>query len=518
MKFQSRKYQQKDIKSLTKKLLKDQPKIIYQLPTGGGKTFIAIQICKEFSKKCANVVGYRPTVYWVTHRRELERQSTSALAEVGIYNFRVSSPIKFFNKIKRNEVRPTKFNLLIVDECHHATAPTWQRLVSTWPGPVLGLTATPWRLSKREGFNHLFSELIIGPSIQDLINQQYLVPCLVKSIPNKIQGYGNVGGEYSGKQIMKYNSRDVLIEGAIHWLVNEMGEDSRILIYASGVEHCEGLQNHAFEVYGLESHILLGKTSTKERDQIIDEFKSGKTKILINFNVLTEGFDVPEADMAMILRPTQSLALYLQMIGRVIRKSNNKLYAVILDSTDNHIMHGLPEIDRQWSLEPRVNYDPNDKTGGFTRKCIFCEAILHAAKRECNFCHNKLGFKCVRCGKFSWWQSLASVKNNQCKLCTEQIQNIITVNDDNDQILSPCLLGGEMEGQIGAIYISKDYPGKLFPGVRIIMQYQHGREYDHIKVELARRYNEQNKTWKMIYSTWKNHQKWVLGKSEVEYA
>ena len=119
-----------------------------------------------------------PRFFWITHRRELERQSNQVLTDMMVDPscFEVSSPIKFFNKIKRGDIKLTKADLLVIDECHHAVAPTWQRLIKEHPGPVLGLTATPWRLTKNEGFDHLFNDLVCGPQVQYLICLLYTSP------------------------------------------------------------------------------------------------------------------------------------------------------------------------------------------------------------------------------------------------------------------------------------------------------------------------------------------------------
>ena len=260
----------------------------------------------------------------------------------------------------------------------------------------------------------------------------------------------------------------------------------------------------------------------QERDEIIDGFNSGKYQILINHSIVTEGFDIPEADIAMILRPTKSLALYLQMVGRVIRKSSDKLYAVVLDAANNFVRHGLPEDDRKWTLEPRGKKH-SDYGTGFYRACIFCDAILPASKRQCQFCENQLGMKCNRCGKFSWWQKDDVVGNQECKICSAAAQALFTPpTGSGERILHPVLLNDfKIKGQVGVVYEGKDYPADLVAGEKITVKYvqkHKGKPIaiyvdDHIREEIAKVYLEGKQQWKIIYTTWKGHQRWIMEQS-----
>ena len=512
-------------------------RLMYQLPTGGGKTHIANRVCVRWLQAHAgisqmdlngNYIPYNSAnIYWITHRRELERQSGEALSGwIGEDQFLVSSPIKFFNKIKRKEINPGPLDLLVIDESHHAVAPTWQRLIQDHPGPVLGLTATPWRMTKSEGFGHLFDELICGPTTKQLIADGYLVPALVKSPPGTkyIKGYGNIGGEYSSKEIMANNDRSVLIEGAIDWLIRETNESSRSLVYACSIEHCRELTHYCWERYKIKAAFITGETPLQERDAIIEGFNNGTYSILINHSIVTEGFDIPEADIAMILRPTRSLALYLQMVGRVIRRSSDKLYAVVLDAAGNFIRHGLPEDDRKWSLSPRGRSRQSEYSGGFYRSCIFCDAILPASVRQCPFCENQLGMKCNRCGKFSWWQKDDVIGDRECRICDAAKQALFMPppTGSGEHILRPVLLNDhKIKGQVGVVYEGKDFPADLVAGEKITVKYVQKHKGkpraiyidDHIRQEIAKVYQEGKGEWKIIYTTWKGHQRWVMEQS-----
>ena len=154
-----------------------------------------------------------------------------------------------------------------------ASAKTWARIIKGWPGPVLGLTATPWRLKKTEGFDDLFHSLIVGPSVRQLIKLGALVQPIVKypraSTENpeggRIVGKGNSGRRlFSMSQTTAGNSDTILVKYAIKWLINERSPTSRALVYACGVVHGERLLEFALEM-GLNAALITGKTPKEER-------------------------------------------------------------------------------------------------------------------------------------------------------------------------------------------------------------------------------------------------------------
>ena len=139
--------------------------MLIQLPTGGGKTAAAVSIAAQWL-----IAEPNAKVTWITHRRKLERQSRVSLVEkCGIDEARlqVFSPLRAWNRSLHEAASGgVERDLLIIDEARHSTAKTRERLISNWPGPALGLSATPWRLSKSEGFDLLYSDLICGPSVK----------------------------------------------------------------------------------------------------------------------------------------------------------------------------------------------------------------------------------------------------------------------------------------------------------------------------------------------------------------
>ena len=166
--------------------------------------------------------------------------------------------------IKTETLHPKEEDLLIVDEAHHATAESWMRMIKFWPGKVLGVTATPWRLSKKEGFDHLFEHLILGPKVSDLVAGGYLSQCKVLVPPTeyRIQGYGNTAGDYSESKTYEGNDKLIMVESGINWFVHSGAQ--RCIAYACGVDHAETLYNYATSL-NIPTGIVLGKTPTDER-------------------------------------------------------------------------------------------------------------------------------------------------------------------------------------------------------------------------------------------------------------
>lgn len=411
-----RDYQVEAVDKINEYLRFPRAKVLYQCATGSGKSIVACAIGTEWLNSLV-----KHDLYWLTHRRELERQSANHLKTHGINNAIVSSPVRMYNRIKNGTYRPNKHSLLVADEAHHASAPTWAKILEEWPGSILGLTATPWRLSRKEGFDHLFDFMIKGPAVKDLIDAGYLVPCIVRHPKDNvtIKPGGIVAGDYSTSQTMAANDRVLLIEKGIKWLLEERTPTSRTVCYCLNVQHAEGVNEYAIEM-GLRSKVILGNTHPDERERAVAEFSRGDLDLLVCVEVITEGFDVPMIDSILILRPTQSLSLYLQMIGRSMRPAPGKEYALILDACNNWKTHGLPEEDRAhiWSLEARSEEDGHGEAP--VRVCPRCHTINHASSRACKNCGKSFGAPCKRCGSFVFSED---DKPGECLRCAQDQQD-----------------------------------------------------------------------------------------------
>ena len=414
-----RPYQQELLQQVREALASNpEVRLMMQLPTGGGKTIIAGALLTDW------LAGGRKAV-WLTHRKELTKQTQKMLTEAGVsakadVNWTpgdgapamtggvvILMAQKVSLQIARQEVwnRYRSTDLMIVDEAHHAAAKGWERAIRQWPGPVVGMTATPWRLSEKEGFDHIFGELLCGPQVaklqelRSLCNSQVLLP-----LPNQRIAGGAVDrtlGDYTEKGIEQANHPNIMTAGALQFW-REHADNRQTIAYAVSVKHARNL-NSVFNEAGVKAAVILGNTNRIERDAAISGFKDGSVKVLVNVLVATEGFDLPDASCILIVRPTMSLAIYLQMVGRGLRPKPDGGNCIILDLADNSGKHGLPEDCREWSLEPRGKATDGEAPVVWCEKCFTASpaASHHCRNRECN---EPFGKDCDRCGKWRAWK------------------------------------------------------------------------------------------------------------------
>ena len=413
--IQLRDYQQDLLDDVQATLTPEQARVMMQLPTGGGKTIIAGALLKEWLKDGRSAV-------WLTHRRELVRQTWELLDNANIaayYNFRwlpdMDAPVKregvailMAQTVSRRTAKMSVWrkyggdDLMIIDEAHHAAAVGWTRAMRQWPGRVLGMTATPWRLSHKEGFDHLFNALLCGPPVVDLQSDNHLSGAQVRRPSSEwiVRG-GEVGldGDFTDSGIVAANQDHIMTAGALKFW-QEHAHDRQTIVYAISVDHAHNL-TAVFRNAGVPATALLGSTKDKERAALISGFKNGIFRVLVNVAVATEGFDLPDASCVVITRPTKSLTLYLQMVGRGLRPKEDNGNCLILDMAANAEVHGLPENDREWSLEPRAAQE--DVGDAVTVWCDNCKTVSPAASHACQTCGEPFGKECSRCGKWRVW-------------------------------------------------------------------------------------------------------------------
>ena len=390
-------------------------RVMIQLPTGGGKTIIAGALLADW------LTGGRKAV-WLTHRRELAEQTCRMLTDAHIsamtdvkWTPGTDAPamsggavILMAQTVSRRTDSMEVWHgynaddLMVIDEAHHAAAEGWERAMKQWPGRIIGMTATPWRLSEKEGFDHLFDELLCGPQVADLqqaadwlCDAQTLLPPPDQRI---IGGEVDLTGDYTDRGIERANRPDVMTAGVLEFWQRDYN-DRPTIAYAVSVDHARNLAS-VFNDAGIPAAVILGDTSSEERNKAIAGFREGTLKVLVNVVVATEGFDLPDASCIAIARPTMSLALYLQMVGRGLRPKDGG-DCLILDLAANSEKHGLPEEQRKWSLEPRGIESPGEAPVVW---CPQCETVSPATSHHCRGCGDAFGKDCNRCGKWRAWK------------------------------------------------------------------------------------------------------------------
>ena len=387
-----------------------------QLPTGGGKTVIAAHLLKGWLADGGEAV-------WLTHRKELVQQTRKVLvrehvrATADIWPPRQPDApsitggvvVLTTQTVGRRTARRDVWgaygsgDLMVVDESHHAPAKGWQRAIEQWPGRVLAMTATPWRLAKGEGFRHLFDKLISGPQVIDMQMDGALCDATVIVPPDDqlIDGGDEVrSGDYTERGIKRANrGRDVMTAGLLRFW-KEHASDRQTIVYAVSKDHARNLVS-VFNDAGISAAELLSDTPEQLRSRTMAEFREGNLKVLVNLQIATEGLDLPDASCVVLARPTLSLALFMQMIGRGLRPKDEGGDCLILDLAFNSVTHGLPEDRRKWSLDPKDQLVNGEAP---VVRCNECGAVSPAGRHECQNCEAPFGQVCDRCGKWRAWQ------------------------------------------------------------------------------------------------------------------
>ena len=348
-------------------------------PTGAGKTVM-------FSAITASAIERGRHVLILVHRRELIRQASEKLTSAGVAHgviaagvTRAAHPVQVASVqtlARRLPVIDWQPDLIVIDEAHHAVAGTWQTILEHWPDAYrLGVTATPVRKDGR-GLCSMFDHLVSGPSVASLTNHGYLCSARIYAPPPAadLSGLHVRGGDFRPEEITERLDRPTVTGDAIdHY--QRLCNHRRAIAFCCSTKHAASV-TAAFNQRGVPAATLLGETPTDQRDLLVRQFAAGTIHVLVTVDVVSEGFDCPSAEAAILLRPTQSEGLYLQQVGRVIRPSPGKPHALILDHVGNVHRHGFPDDDRGWSLEDRPKRGKGGPAAPSVRTCEQCFAAF----------------------------------------------------------------------------------------------------------------------------------------------
>jgi superfamily II DNA or RNA helicase len=241
-------------------------------------------------------------------------------------------------------------NLIVVDEAHHATAKSWHKIIEAYPdAALLGLTATPCRGDGR-GLGGIFEAMIECPQVEELIKLGVLVPTKVyaPTLPD-LRDVQTRLGDYVKDQLADAMDKPKLIGDIVtHW--HRLAGGRKTVVFASGVQHSVHIRDE-FRKSGASCEHIDGSTPKDERDDILKNLEAGAIDIVTNCGVLTEGWDMPDIGCEVLARPTRSLGLYRQMVGRAIRSAPGKTDAIIIDHSGATHRHGFAEDPVVWTLD-----------------------------------------------------------------------------------------------------------------------------------------------------------------------
>lgn len=315
-------------------------------------------------------------VLFMVHRQEIVQQVVKTFRTDGV-DMDLAT-IGMVQTITRHvdDLEPPQ--IIFVDEAHHALARTYQRVLKAFPKAYkLLFTATPYRLNGA-GFTDIADDLINGKPVSWLIDHHFLAPV----------------DYYAPSQIdaskLRTKMKPKIYGNAVkHYLKLAAGKQA--IAYTYNVDSATRLAQ-AFNSQGITARAVAGSTPKEERRKIIEDYRAGKIKIVTNAELFTEGLDLPNVDCVIMLRPTQSLSLYLQFAMRSMNPREGKT-ATIIDHVGNVERFGLPTDDREWTLEGREK--GKTSSSGATIKsvtvCQTCFASFYRTGGTCPYCGAVLG-------------------------------------------------------------------------------------------------------------------------------
>lgn len=373
-----RDYQEELVNGLYNSMSKGNKNIMVQSPAGSGKSVTMSEIARRATEK-----GNR--VLFIVHRRELVSQikGTFIANDVDMELCHVGMVQTVANRIKKDkEPKPA---IILVDEAHHALAKTYTDIFEHFPNAfVYGFTATPYRLSNK-GFTDIFEDLILGKTVQWLIDNERLAPFKYysKNLMNDNKLKHKSTGDFSNESISL--ALEPQIYGDVIDNYKKFANDKKTIIYTHNVESSKEVAEK-FNDNGYNALQVDGKTPKQQRELAMELFREGKVNILVNAELYGEGVDVPDCECVILLRPTESLTLFIQQTMRAMRYQPNK-QAVIIDHVGNYVRHGLPNTEHDWLEHFNGSNKKSDSKNSIPiKECPECFGVVESAYTVCPYC------------------------------------------------------------------------------------------------------------------------------------
>ena len=381
--MQLRPYQTKIIDDIRDKMHEGNRCVLAQAPTGAGKTALTAKMLQTVAQK-----GFHGL--FICHRRELIKQTSIAFKDLNIghgiigagfhYSGRQLVTIASIQTLKNKIGKIKKPGLVVFDECHHQSAKSWDMVYQAFPDAwIIGLTATPQRLDG-SGLGKYYPVMVQGPSVQELIDQGYLSPYKIFAPANiDISKVHSRMGDFISSELAATIDKPTITGDAIKEY-QKYAAGKRVIVRGVSIEHSKHISKQ-FNEAGIPSAHIDGTTHHEVRDNVMESFRKGEILMISNVDLFSEGLDVPSVECVIDMRPTKSLILYLQFIGRALRYVEGKT-AIIIDMASNSLRHGFPCDDRDWDLKGRDKKSKED-TGPMIRICPKCFLTCKAYYKEC---------------------------------------------------------------------------------------------------------------------------------------
>lgn len=345
---------------------KGRKRTLLTLPTGTGKTVVFSKLA-EYEVRTK---GHKVLI--LAHRNVLLEQASDKLSSItGLESFLEKGPnkcmkndapvvvasIQTMNKRRLENISPDRFDTIIIDEAHHVMSPGYRNLLEHFPDcQVLGVTATPDRMDE-QSLMEVFESLAFEYSIKEAIEDGYLAKLKVRHIPISISlaGVKKQAGDYSERDL------GIALDPYLHEIAKNMAKTCKgrktvvfLPLIATSQKFAALLENYGFSALEINGN-------TDNKDEIYKAFKSGECDVLCNSMLLTEGWDCPEVDCVVVLRPTMSRALYVQMVGRGLRLADGKDNCLLLDFMWMTAKHDLCSPGDLLSTDPKLIKEMNER-------------------------------------------------------------------------------------------------------------------------------------------------------------
>ena len=393
-----RPYQQSGIADLRQAFADGLKRVVFKLPTGGGKTVIAEHIIRMATSK-----GKR--VAFVCNRIELVSQTSRRFLQAGIAHglmqgqnsHSIHSQVMVCAIQTMTRRKAQDFDLIIIDEAHGVAGSTaYKSLIFSLNNvPVVGLTATPYSKGMAKHYAELngplFQRVVVGATIADLIADRFLVDVDIfapESYQPDLSSVKIVAGDYDEKQLAEAVDKPKLVGDIVqHW--KKLGRGKPTIVFATNIAHSKHIVS-MFNDAGITAEHVDYLTSDEDRTAILNRVRNHETTILSNAAMLAEGLDIPQLEVLILARPTKSLIRYIQQAGRILRPYDGKTRALILDHSGTCANLGFPTDDHDLPLcDGKPQKGEAKKREKKPKVCSSCGYLKDAGVHECPSC----GFK-----------------------------------------------------------------------------------------------------------------------------
>jgi superfamily II DNA or RNA helicase len=361
--------------------------VLFVLPTGGGKTVVFSHIAQQAAARSNRICV-------LVHRQELLRQASASLSALGVphgliaanRSMDLSQPVQVASvqtlARRLRHIPADLFQLLVIDEAHHSNAGTWAKVLQHCASArVLGVTATPCRSDGR-GLGEWYSLMVMGPTPAQLTEHGFLAPARVLAPPGpSLVGLRKRMGDFDMSQAgQMLQAGQAMGDCLAHYRKYLDGQTA--IAFCCSVAHAEAVAD-LFQRNGVPAASIDGTMDSATRERLLSDLGAGRLKVLTSCALIGEGVDVPSVAGCILLRPTQSVSLHLQMIGRCLRPQAGKT-AVVLDHVGNTQRLGHHLEDREWSLDGVAKRDREKSPS--VKVCPKCFSAMPSAKQLCPDC------------------------------------------------------------------------------------------------------------------------------------